>query len=42
MAITAADGGLIPWQRRLHTAIGTFSSSLGREVGVTLFGYGTK
>jgi hypothetical protein len=42
MAITAADGGLIPWQRRIATGIGDLQFVVGREVGVTLFGYGTK
>jgi hypothetical protein len=42
MAITAADGGLIPWQRRIATPVGDVQLVAGREVGVTLFGYGTK
>jgi|RhiMetdeSRZDD1v2_1073273.scaffolds.fasta_scaffold137317_4 hypothetical protein len=42
MAITAADGGLIPWQTRISTPIGDVQFVAGREVGVTLFGYGTK
>ena len=42
MAITAADGGLIPWQRRIATPVGDVQFVAGREVGVTLFGYGTK
>jgi hypothetical protein len=42
MAITAADGGLIPWQRRIATSIGDVQFVAGREIGVTLFGYGTK
>jgi len=42
MAITAADGGLIPWQRRIALPVGDFQFVAGREVGVTLFGYGTK
>ncbi len=42
MAITAADGGLIPWQRRIATGAGDVQFVAGREVGVTLFGYGTK
>jgi hypothetical protein len=42
MAITAADGGLIPWQRRIATPVGDVQVVAGREVGVTLFGYGTK
>jgi hypothetical protein len=42
MAITAADGGLLPWQRRIATRAGAIQFVAGREVGVTLFGYGTK
>ena len=42
MAITAADGGLIPWQTRIATGIGDLQFVAGREFGVTLFGYGTK
>jgi hypothetical protein len=39
MGIRAADGGLIPWQRRISTGIGGVQFMAGREVGVTLFGY---
>jgi hypothetical protein len=42
MGIVAADGGLIPWQRRFATPVGDVQFVAGREVGVTLFGYGTK
>ena len=42
MAITAVDGGLIPWQTKLHTGFGAFQFVAGREVGATLFGFGTK
>lgn len=42
MAIRAADGGLIPWQRRLSTRFGAFQFMAGREVGVTLYGFGEK
>jgi hypothetical protein len=42
MAITAADGGLIPWQRRFATPVGDIQVMAGREVGATLFGFGTK
>jgi len=38
MAITAADGGLIPWQTKLSTPFGRVQFVLGREVGVSLFG----
>jgi hypothetical protein len=41
MAITAADGGLIPWQTKLSTPIGAVQFVIGREVGATLFGFGT-
>ncbi|MGZ6141584.1 MAG: hypothetical protein ACXWLA_12950, partial [Myxococcaceae bacterium] len=39
MGIVAASGGLIPWQRAFITRAGAFQFLLGREVGVTLFGY---
>ncbi len=39
MALEAADGGLIPWQRPLPTRAGRFQLILGREIGVTFFGY---
>ena len=39
MAITAVNGGLIPWQTGLATPIGRVQFVLGREVGVTFFGY---
>ena len=42
MAIRAADGGLIPWQTRLSTRFGAFQFMAGREVGVTLYGFGEK
>ena len=42
MAIAAADGGLIPWQRRFATPVGDIQIVAGREVGATLFGFGTK
>ncbi len=39
MAITAANGGLIPWQRAMPVGEeGRFQFVLGREVGVTLHG----
>lgn len=38
MAVTAANGGLIPWQSGWHTAIGRFQFVLGRELGVTFHG----
>jgi len=39
MGIVAASGGLLPWQRAFNTSFGAFQFLLGREVGVTLFGY---
>jgi hypothetical protein len=39
MAIVAADGGLIPWQTKLSTPIGSVQFVAGREVAVNLFGY---
>jgi hypothetical protein len=39
MGIVAASGGLIPWQQAFITPFGAFQFLLGREVGVTLFGY---
>jgi hypothetical protein len=39
MAVTAGNGGLIPWQAGIATRVGRFQFILGREVGVGLFGY---
>jgi hypothetical protein len=39
MAIQAANGGLIPWQSGIDTALGRLQFCAGREVGVTFFGY---
>jgi hypothetical protein len=39
---TAGNGGLIPWQRRMITSIGSFQFVLGREVGISLYGYGNE
>lgn len=38
MAVTAANGGLIPWQLGHATRIGRFQFVLGREIGVTFYG----
>ena len=38
MAVTAADGGLIPWQQGYATRIGRFQFVLGRELGITWYG----
>lgn len=41
MALSAVNGGLIPWQSALHTGIGRFQIVLGREIGVSLYGLRT-
>jgi hypothetical protein len=38
MAVTASNGGLIPWQTGMATPIGRFQFVLGRELGVTFYG----
>jgi hypothetical protein len=38
MAVTASNGGLIPWQTGLATRFGRFQFVLGRELGLTLYG----
>ena len=38
MAVTASNGGLIPWQTGIATPIGRFQFVLGRELGVTFNG----
>jgi hypothetical protein len=38
MAVTAGNGGLIPWQYGWATGIGRFQFVLGRELGITLYG----
>jgi len=38
MAITAGNGGLIPWQYGLATPIGRFQFVLGRELGIVWYG----
>jgi len=40
MAVTAANGGLIPWQQGWATRFGRFQFVLGRELGATFHGYG--
>ena len=37
MAVTAVNGGLIPWQQGVATSIGRFQFILGREIGVTFY-----
>ena len=39
MAVQAANGGLIPWQAGIATRVGRFQFVLGREVGISLYGY---
>jgi hypothetical protein len=39
MAVQAANGGLIPWQAVIATRVGRFQFVLGREVGISLYGY---
>jgi len=41
MAVTAGNGGLIPWQAGIATSFGRFQFILGREVGVSLYGSGS-
>src|SRR5205085_6396684 len=38
MAVTAGNGGLIPWQSGWSTAIGRFQFVLGRELGIVFYG----
>ena len=40
MAVTAGNGGLIPWQLGLATPVGRFQFVLGRELGVNFYGIG--
>jgi hypothetical protein len=40
MAVTASNGGLVPWQAGWATRIGRFQFVLGRELGATFYGYG--
>lgn len=42
MAVKAVNGGLIPWQSGIATAVGRFQFVLGRELGVTFYGLGGK
>jgi hypothetical protein len=41
MAVTASNGGLIPWQLGMSTRFGRFQFVLGRELGVTFYGIGS-
>ena len=38
MAVTAGNGGLIPWQSGIATSIGRFQFVLGREIGLSFYG----
>lgn len=38
IAVTAGNGGLIPWQQGIATSVGRFQFVLGREIGATFFG----
>jgi hypothetical protein len=40
MAVTAVNGGLVPWQQGWATRFGRFQFVLGRELGVTFHGFG--
>jgi len=40
MAVTAGNGGMIPWQSGWATRYGRFQFVLGRELGATFYGYG--
>ena len=39
MAVQSANGGLIPWQAGVATRVGRFQFVLGREIGLSLYGY---
>jgi hypothetical protein len=41
MAVTAANGGLIPWQIGWATRFGRFQFVAGREIGATFYGLGS-
>jgi hypothetical protein len=41
MAVTAVNGGLIPWQLGWATRFGRFQFVLGREIGATFYGLGS-
>ena len=42
MAVTAVNGGLIPWQLGWATRFGRFQFVLGREIGATFYGLGSE
>jgi hypothetical protein len=39
MAMESANGGLIPWQTGIATRMGRFQFMLGREIGLSFYGY---
>jgi hypothetical protein len=39
LATVAGNGGLIPWQAGMATSVGRFQFVLGREVGISFYGY---
>jgi hypothetical protein len=41
MAVTAVNGGVIPWQLGWATRFGRFQFVLGREIGATFYGLGS-
>lgn len=40
MGVEAVNGGLIPWQAKYFTSIGTFQLVAGREIAAAFYGYG--
>lgn len=38
--VESASGGLIPWQRKFDTSLGTFQFVVGREATFNLYGFG--
>jgi hypothetical protein len=42
MAVVAGAGGVIPWQAGISTPLGRFQFVLGREVGLSMYGYGSE
>ncbi len=39
MGVGATNGGVIPWQARMFTSLGSFQFVLGREVSASFYGY---
>jgi hypothetical protein len=42
MAVTASNGGLLGWQQGWATRFGRFQFVLGRELGVSFYGFGSQ